>query len=242
MPKKDSFILYADAYDSIRSLTLAQKGELLDAIFLFQRCEDIPKLDPVVGMAFSFIRRSFERDAAKYAKKCEKAKESARMRWHANACERKKRNANDADTDTVPVPDTAPEIYTDNSYEPSGHISKAVKKPARESKRPRRCDPEQWEKYLRYSESFLIGRREELGKIVSVTESNIVGGAIALDNLIRVQGFEKRTVDAAIKWGIADSFWCTEIRSLAGLTRRSKNGDTKFRNLLSAQFREKSNG
>ena len=101
--KKDSFILYADAYDSIRSLPIAQKGQLLDAIFLFQLGEDIPKLDPVVEMAFSFLRRNFDRDAVKYAERCEKARASARKRWDANACERKKRNANDADT--VPVPD-----------------------------------------------------------------------------------------------------------------------------------------
>lgn len=107
--KKDSFILYADAYDSIRSLPDAQKGQLLDAIFLYHRCEELPGLDPVVEMAFSFIRRAFERDAAKYAERCEKARESARKRWDAIACERIKGNANDADNVPVPVPDPVPD-------------------------------------------------------------------------------------------------------------------------------------
>ena len=105
LPMKSSFILYADAYDSIRTLTDVKKGQLLDAIFMYQRGEDMPVLDPVVEMAFSFMRRVFERDADKYAERCEKAKMSAKMRWDANAYERIKRNANHADNDTVPVPD-----------------------------------------------------------------------------------------------------------------------------------------
>ena len=105
--KKDSFLLYADAYDCIRSLPIAKKGELLDAIFLYHREESIPELDPVVEMAFNFLRSGFERDAAKYAERCEKARQSARKRWDANACERTKRNANHADND--PDPDNDPD-------------------------------------------------------------------------------------------------------------------------------------
>lgn len=102
---KNSFILYADAYDSIRSLTTAQKGQLLDAVFTYHRGEDMPTLDPVVDMAFSFMRRMFDRDAHKYAERCEKAKLSAKKRWDANACERIKRNAKHADNDNVSVND-----------------------------------------------------------------------------------------------------------------------------------------
>jgi hypothetical protein len=97
---KNSFILYKDQYDSMRSLAVAQKAQLLDAIYLYHLNEQIPELDPVVQMAFSFIKRQFDKDNDKYAEKCRKASKSARMRWDANACERIKRNAFDADNDT----------------------------------------------------------------------------------------------------------------------------------------------
>ena len=89
-----SFVLYADAYESMRSLADAQKGKLLDAIFLYHLGEQIPEMDAVVAMAFSFMRRTFDRDSAKYNERCEKARKSANMRWHANACEGKQVDAN----------------------------------------------------------------------------------------------------------------------------------------------------
>lgn len=97
---KNSFILYADAYDSIRTLTDEECGQLLRAIFLYHCGEELPELTPVVGMAFSFLRRTFDANSSKYKYKCEKAKAAAKVRWDANACERIKRNAFDADTDT----------------------------------------------------------------------------------------------------------------------------------------------
>lgn len=105
--KRDSFILYADAYDSIRSLTDAQKGQLLDMIFCFCRDEKLPETDQIVSVVFSFIQRTLERDARKYEKRCEKARMAARMRWDANACERIPSNAKNADND--PDPDPVPD-------------------------------------------------------------------------------------------------------------------------------------
>jgi len=229
--KKGSFILYADAYESIRSLTLAQKGQLLDAMFIYQRGEEMPEVDPVVEMAFSFIKRSFDRDADKYAKRCEKARESAKMRWDANACERIKRNAKHADNDNVPYPDTVSKISSDNSDEQPGALKG----------KPSKCSEEDWKRYMKKSEQFLTWRQSELGKMVKITTSTILNGAKALDNLVRVQGFSEESVLDNVRWGAGDSFWGKQIRSLGSLTKKSSNGDTKYINMCASRMTEKVN-
>lgn len=62
---KKSFILYQDYEQHIALLTDEQAGKLLKAIFLFNKGRD-PDLDPVVQMAFSFIKSNLERDNEKY--------------------------------------------------------------------------------------------------------------------------------------------------------------------------------
>lgn len=78
---KKSFVLYQDQYEPIKGLTQEQKGCLLDAMFLYQIGEPIPEGDPVVMMAFSFFKQTFERDNDKYLKRCEKNRENVRKRW-----------------------------------------------------------------------------------------------------------------------------------------------------------------
>ena len=63
---KNSFILYKDNYENIKELSTKQKADLLDAIFTYQVDKKEVDLDPVVKMAFSFIRQSFKRDQEKY--------------------------------------------------------------------------------------------------------------------------------------------------------------------------------
>jgi hypothetical protein len=116
-------------------------------------------------------------------------------------------------------------LSTDNSAELSGH-------------RPSNCSPEDWEKYLAYSREFLERQQEMLGKLVKITESKIIAGAKALDNLIRVQGFERRAVYETIEWARLDDFWGTQVRSLGSLTKKGRNDETKFSNILSKRFEE----
>lgn len=80
MPRS-SFLLYFDMYDSIRPLTIVQKAQLLDAMFLYHRGEDLPELDPVVSMCFSFLSRTFDMNRAKYEQLCEKNRENVKTRW-----------------------------------------------------------------------------------------------------------------------------------------------------------------
>lgn len=83
----DSFILYTSYYALIEGLTDEQLGQLTRAIFLYARDGEIISLEPVVRMAFAFIKDNIERNQDKYQVKCEKNRQIALER------ERKKREA-----------------------------------------------------------------------------------------------------------------------------------------------------
>lgn len=70
--KKNGFVLYAQQYESVKHLSLEEKGRLFDAIFQYHILETIPEdLPPVVAMALSFIRTSMDIDYGKYLKRVE---------------------------------------------------------------------------------------------------------------------------------------------------------------------------
>lgn len=83
----DSFILYTSYYALIEGLTDEQLGQLTRAIFLYARDGETINLEPVVRMAFAFIKDNIERNQDKYQAKCEKNRQIALER------ERKKREA-----------------------------------------------------------------------------------------------------------------------------------------------------
>ena len=77
----DSFILYTSDYQLIEGLTDGQLGQLTRALFTYARDGEIIKLDPVVRMAFVFIKDKIDRNQAKYQKKCERLRANAQKRW-----------------------------------------------------------------------------------------------------------------------------------------------------------------
>lgn len=77
----DSFILYTSDYQLIEGLTDEQLGQLTRALFSYARDGEIIKLDPVVRMAFVFIKDKIDRNQAKYQKKCERLRANAQKRW-----------------------------------------------------------------------------------------------------------------------------------------------------------------
>lgn len=83
----DSFILYTSYYALIERLTDEQLGQLTRAIFLYARDGKTINLEPVVRMAFAFIKDNIERNQVKYQAKCDKNRQIALER------ERKKREA-----------------------------------------------------------------------------------------------------------------------------------------------------
>lgn len=62
----DSFILYTSYYDIVKDLTDEQLGQLTRAIFTYAQDGTEIELQPVVRMAFSFIRSDMEHNNGKY--------------------------------------------------------------------------------------------------------------------------------------------------------------------------------
>lgn len=77
----DSFILYTSDYQLIEGLTDEQLGQLTRALFIYARDGEVINLEPVVRMAFVFIKDKIYRNQAKYQKKCERLRANAQKRW-----------------------------------------------------------------------------------------------------------------------------------------------------------------
>ena len=75
---KNSFILYTDYFEQIELLNIEQRGILLTAIMSFQLEQDLPEMDAITKMCFSFISADMRRNNEKYAEIVEKRRVSGR--------------------------------------------------------------------------------------------------------------------------------------------------------------------
>ena len=73
----DSFILYTSDYQLIEGLTDEQLGQLIRALFIYARDGEVINLEPVVRMAFVFIKDKIDRNQGKYQARCEKNRQIA---------------------------------------------------------------------------------------------------------------------------------------------------------------------
>lgn len=85
MENKKSFILYQEYEENIADLSQKQKGDLLDAIFAYSHGHLI-ELEPLVKMAFSFIKADLDRSGKAWKKTREERSLSGRIgnlkRWN----------------------------------------------------------------------------------------------------------------------------------------------------------------
>lgn len=137
----DSFILYTSDYQLIEGLTDEQLGQLTRALFIYARDDEVINLEPVVRMAFVFIKDKIDRNQQKYQKKCERNRENIRKRWNKSNTNNTKENERipndtsvyeripndttrylyDSDSDSDSDSDVSKE--TDNILEPSKEAS-----------------------------------------------------------------------------------------------------------------------
>lgn len=137
----DSFILYTSDYQLIEGLTDGQLGQLTRALFIYARDGEVVNLEPVVRMAFVFIKDKIDRNQQKYQKKCERNRENIRKRWNKSNTNNTKENERipndtsvyeripndttrylyDSDSDSDSESDVSKE--TDNILEPSKEAS-----------------------------------------------------------------------------------------------------------------------
>ena len=151
----DSFILYTSYYALIEGLTDEQLGQLTRAIFLYARDGETISLEPVVRMAFAFIKDNIERNQDKYQAKCEKNRQIALER------ERKKREAREKAGNTnvherartcennTNVHERSPyDNDNDNEYDNDNDVSKEtnILEPSKEASRKNVCAAEEPQK------------------------------------------------------------------------------------------------
>lgn len=85
----EGFMLYTAQYPAIKTMTQEQKGDLLDALYAYaiDGAQISAEADPMVQMAFAFIRDAIDRAQGKYEAKCERNRQTTLKR------EQKKREA-----------------------------------------------------------------------------------------------------------------------------------------------------
>lgn len=79
LEQKKSFVMYTDYWKHIKLLNQEQRGDLLSAIMLYATSEELPQMDGMTQMAFSFIKEQMDRDSEKYQTTLEKRKEAGKM-------------------------------------------------------------------------------------------------------------------------------------------------------------------
>ena len=85
---KDSFVFYREWMPLIKTLPDASRLKFYDMLCVYDGGEFPATGDPHLDGVVQFVFTKVSENNAKYTKKCEKAAESAKMRWDANVYER----------------------------------------------------------------------------------------------------------------------------------------------------------
>ena len=93
---KNSFIIFTDYMRHLKLLNMEQRGVLITALTCYQLGEELPDMDDVTLMAFSFIAQDMDNNNAKYDKVCKARSEAGKKGGRpkkANALEEKQTKA-----------------------------------------------------------------------------------------------------------------------------------------------------
>ena len=118
MPKKKSFILYAEYIRQVLILSDVDAGKLFKAILEYVNTKELPTLDGMAAMAFSFIANQLDGDLQRYNEVCQKRAENIKKRW-----------AKDSDNTSKPVVSDKEDIHLNtNEYKCIQNDTNAYKK------------------------------------------------------------------------------------------------------------------
>lgn len=78
---KDSFILYLEQQEIFEMLEDEEAGQLIKAIFKYEKTGQIPQLDKSLKIAFIPIKSVLDRNKEKYEKVVERNKQNIEKRW-----------------------------------------------------------------------------------------------------------------------------------------------------------------
>ncbi len=120
MKEKKGFIVYFDWLETLEKFSKEQAGEIFFAMFNFGKNGVIPEFDDfAVETAFSFIKRTLERDMEAYEKKCIARSENGKKggRPKKDDSDKKLTKAKKAHTDTETDTDIDIDIDTDTDID-----------------------------------------------------------------------------------------------------------------------------
>ena len=125
--EKKGFVIYNDYLQHLELMSLEERGIFITALLRYSSGLELPEMDGMVKMAFSFAKAQMNRDEDKYLQTSEKRRESGRQGGIASGKKRAKKNeaneanasvaskneANEANKDTDTVTDTGTGTVTD---------------------------------------------------------------------------------------------------------------------------------
>lgn len=76
---KNSFLIYYEYEEQLSILSDEELGQLIRAIFKYEKNNEIPKFDGVLQIAFLFIKGNLDRDREKYDKRCETSANNGKL-------------------------------------------------------------------------------------------------------------------------------------------------------------------
>jgi len=112
---KESFVLYVKYLDNIEMLSMEQRGILITALMSYVADKDIPNMDGVTAMAYSFIKSQIDRDFEKYEATCRKRSEAGKLGGRPKAKDIKDINAKAKKANGFPEKQNNPD--NDNEYD-----------------------------------------------------------------------------------------------------------------------------
>lgn len=139
----EGFMLYTAQYPAIKTMTQEQKGDLLDALYAYaiDGAQISAEADPMVQMAFAFIRDAIDRAQGKYEAKCERNRQTALKR------EQKKReaqtctNVHEHDADNAEEHERAPQSTNVHERGKKAQTCTNVNERAPQSTNVHECSP-----------------------------------------------------------------------------------------------------
>ena len=83
---KSSFLMYLDYEEQFNLMSDEEIGQLMRAIIQYEKTQEMPELDGVLKMAFSFIKSQLDKDRKKWQeekkKRSEAGKRGMQNRWN----------------------------------------------------------------------------------------------------------------------------------------------------------------
>lgn len=107
----EGFMLYTAQYPAIKTMTQEQKGDLLDTLYAYaiDGAQISAEADPMVQMAFAFIRDAIDRAQGKYEAKCERNRQTALKREQKKREAQTYTNVHEHDADNAEEHERAPQ-------------------------------------------------------------------------------------------------------------------------------------